>query len=654
MEVMVIRSALLILVLATSAAAAEPWTLQLAAADPVVRHGMIWRCRIIGDIPSARFTDSPYIAQVALTQGSTTLASQDFPLARLGQLLGGIDVALVPSQPQDRGAEVELTITVSDPTRRDLQHITRRLATPLGLQRGLELRQQRLAERGEQDPLPALWLEQAGELVQDGPSLATCHQLIEIGGRLDRWMAGERTPQILRARRDPVDGSIQPFRLHLPAGGAITTLAVVLVEPVRPLRKSAWPIVPATWLSAARAAGCAVLEVYPAGDSTWSGIARPRVWSTITAAIASEPRLMHVPVPVALVGSGRGAEGAVALAEAQPLRVQALGLIDARLPISTSLPVEAHARWQALHRAGERPAHLLGTTVVLADTTDPATQAWSERLTLAGRPPVVADGGATQSGFWQALTQATRAPRRDWMVLAPTSLGRLHIEELSDWGVAGSLSEDDDGVRTGGISRLRSDSPLPKLVDGKPYRAPGASAAVPRKRLGQATGPLAAYADGPFTVVIGTGESAAAQTENRALAQAFAIAWAHHAQGRVRLVEDLGLTEESLPGQHLVLIGNSRSNLLLARLTTRTPLPVQWDARSVTAAGMSYLRADRRMVALAWPHPAHDGRLLVVLDGRPAWSAQSLPLAGLPDLLISGRDAEDPPAVLRTFGNDWR
>lgn len=649
-----LRGALLfLLVVATTAA--EPWTLQLADADPVVRHGMIWRCRITGDIPGARFTDASFVAQVSLTQGGTTLATQDFPLARLGQLLGGIDVVLVPTAAQDRAAAVDLTITVSDPSRRDLQHLTRRLPTPLGLQRGLEERQRLLRERGEQDPLPALWLEQAGELVLDGASLATCRQLIEIGERLDRWMAGERGEQVLRALRDPVDGSAQPYRLHLPGDRTPTALTVLLVGSDRPLRKCAWPTVPAPWLGAAHAAGCAVLEVYAAGDSTWNGITRRRVWATIAAAVAGEPRLRDV--PLALVGSAHGAEAAVALAEAAPLRVRALGLIDARLPTSTALPVEAHARWQALHRAGERPAHLLGTTVVLADPGDQATRAWSRRLELAGRPSLITEGGAAGSGFWQALASApadTAAPRRDWLVLAPTSIGRLHIEELSDWGIAASLTEEPDGLRTGGIARLRSDPPLPVKVDGQPYRAPAATSSAPRKRLGQATGPLAAYADGPFTVVIGTGESAAAQSENRALAQAFALAWAAHAQGRVRLVEDTGLGETSLPGQHLVLIGNARSNLLLARLTARAPLPVQWDARTLTADGQTFLRADRRAVALAWPHPAHDGRLLVILDGRAAWSAQGLPLAGLPDLLVGGLGVDDQPAVLRTFGNDWR
>jgi hypothetical protein len=154
--------------------------------------------------------------------------------------------------------------------------------------------------------------------------------------------------------------------------------------------------------------------------------------------------------------------------------------------------------------------------------------------------------------------------------------------------------------------------------------------------------------------VVGTGESAAAQAGNRALAQAFALAWVAHAHGRPRVLDDTAVDDEALPGQHLVLIGNPRSNQLLARLVARTALPVQWDARNVTASGRSFLRSEQRAVALAWPHPAHDGRLLVILDGRPAWSAAGLPLAGLPDLLIGGAAADDPPAVALTFGNDWR
>jgi hypothetical protein len=650
---MVRRGCLLVLLVTACAQAAEPWSVVIADADPVVRHGLIWRCRITGDIPTSRFDLEAYVAQVSLTQHGTTLAAQEFPLARLGQLMGGIDVVLVPTMPPQAEEAVELAVTVSDRSHRDLQHVARALPTPIGLQRGLERRQRMLAERKDADPLPALWLEQAGELVLGGTTIATCRQLLTIGDQLDRWLAGDHTATTWRALRDPIDGSVQPYRLHIPNDGALSTLVVLLADAATPLQKSAWPPVDDAWITAARSAGCAVVEVYPAGDTGWDGIARTRVWTTIAAAQASEQRLAAL--PLALVGSGRAAIGALAVAEEQPLRLRALGMIAPRLPLSAPLPAEPRQRWFALQRPGERPAHLLGLMVAM-DGGDSGAHAWAQRLTLAGRPPVTAAGAASQGEFWRALTIAAPMPtQREWQVLAPATFGNLHVEEVADWGLAASLMQEHDGaLRTYGIGRLRIDRASATTVDGRPYRAPGAAPVGPRKALGQALGPLSGYATAPFTVVVGTGESAAAQVDNRALAQAFAVAWAMHAQGRVRLVADTGLTEEALPGQNLVLIGNTRSNLLLAQLTARSELPVRWDSRAMTVGDQSFLRAQRRSVALAWPHPAHDGRLMVILDGRAAWREDGLPLAGLPDLVIGGEQAEDPPALQRTFSNDWR
>ncbi len=637
-------------------AAAEPWTMQIAEADPVVRNGLLWRCRISGEIPTSRFALGPYTAQVSLTQGADIIATQDYPLTRLGQLLTGIDVVLMPNTPALSDAPVLLAVTVSDPSRRDLQHLTRTLPTPLGLQRGLERRQRLVQERGDQDPLPALWLEQAGELMLGGSTISTCQQLEVIGAQLDHWLANERVDVALRALRDPIDGSVQPYRVHLPSESP-TTLVVVLADLGPGLQKSAWPTLPEPWIAAARAAGCAVLEVYPAGDLAWSGIALPRVWTTIAAARATDARLQTI--PLAVVGAGRGAAGAVALAENQPGSVRALGVIDGRLPVSTALPVDPRERWRALQRVGERPAHLLGTSVSLSDCKDADVLAWSRRLVLAGHPQVGDAGSAANVEFWRSLNGTNLSTtRREWVVLAPMAIGALRIEELSDWGLAGSLTQDAQGnLRTFGIGRLRLEPAGSVTVDGRAYRDPAKPAAAPRKMLGQAMGPLSAYAMAPFTVVIGSGESAAALTDNRTLAQAFAGAWAAHAHGRIRVVEDSAVTDESLPGQNLVLIGNPRSNLVLARWASRSALPVQWDARSLTVSGnrsTSFLRADRRAFALAWPHPAHDGRLLVILDGRPAWRSHGLPLADLPDLFIGGPQAEDPPAVELTYGNDWR
>lgn len=657
---MVQRAGLLLLLVIASASTAESWSVVIANADPVVRHGLIWRCRITGDIPLSRFDLNAYVAQVSLSQNGTTLASQEFPLTRLGQLMGGIDVVLVPTMPPQADDTVELAVTVSDRSHRDLQHVTRALPTPIGLQRGLERRQRMLAERKDTHPLPALWLEQAGELMLGGTTLATCRQLVTIGEQLDRWLAGEQQTSTWRALRDPIDDSVQPYRLHLPNEGAISTLVVLVTDATTPLHKSAWPPVDDAWIAAAREAGCAVVEVYPAGDTEWRGIARSRIWTTIAAAQAAEPRLATL--PLALVGNGIAAVGALAVAEDQPLRLRSLGMIAPRLPLSASLPAEPRQRWHALHNPGERPAHLLGLTVVI-DGGDADAHAWVQRLTLAGRPPMTEAGSASQVEFWRALTLATPTPtQREWQVLAPAVFGNLRVEEVADWGIAASLMQERAGaLRTFGIGRLRisvrGDGVGGKeatTVDGRPYRAPDAAVAKPRKALGQALGPLSGYATAPFTVVMGTGESAAAQADNRALAQAFAVAWASHAQGRVRIVADTGLSEESLPGQHLVLIGNTRSNLLLALLAAKTTLPVRWDSRSVSVGDQSFLRAQRRSVALAWPHPAYDGRLMVILDGRAAWRANGLPLAGLPDLVIGGEQAEDSPALQRTFSNDWR
>jgi hypothetical protein len=203
------------------------------------------------------------------------------------------------------------------------------------------------------------------------------------------------------------------------------------------------------------------------------------------------------------------------------------------------------------------------------------------------------------------------------------------------------------------------------LVDGAPYRAP-APPPVPSKALGQATGPLAAYAEAPFAVVVGTGEHAAARADNQELANAFVGAWAAHAHGLPPRWTDADFRERDHPGRHLVLIGTPLSNRVLAELAERLkdrglPLPLSWTLREVALrqgeGGRAWHRAERRPVALCWPHPAFDGRLLVILDGGPAWTLArgwregDLPLHGLPDLVVGG---DSVPPVWSLFDHAWR
>jgi hypothetical protein len=293
----------------TVGAADDDWSVRFAEADEVVRTGVVWRCRVLGEIPEALYDRGPFILQVSLTQAGTVLATREFPLVRLGQVQQGVAVALVPGPGSANDAVVEAAVTVTDPQRRDLRRVDRELTTPLRLQRRLESRQRALRERGDRDPQPALWLEQAGELIMNGASLGTCQGLADLDRHLERWLRGESLPPAVRAYRDEIDGSIQPFRLHLPTGGAVDSLAVILVSPEGGVRKSAWPNLPPGWVDAALTAGVALVEAYPAGDAAWEGIAIGRIPGMLAAAqAASGGRLERA--RVALVGAGRGAAGA--------------------------------------------------------------------------------------------------------------------------------------------------------------------------------------------------------------------------------------------------------------------------------------------------------------------------------------------------------
>ncbi|GDY13809.1 hypothetical protein LBMAG53_26870 [Planctomycetota bacterium] len=180
-------------------------------------------------------------------------------------------------------------------------------------------------------------------------------------------------------------------------------------------------------------------------------------------------------------------------------------------------------------------------------------------------------------------------------------------------------------------------------------RTPGSLVAddlAPRtwpKALPQSASPQApSYAGGPFTVVIGTGESLAAAADARALAERFAEAWLAYSGARPRLVED-SAPETAWVG-NLVLIGTTRSNRVLAGLAvqcsrSQRPLPVEWDHRERRSQAMGRVVVEHRSLirpfALAWPFPDRPGRLLVILDGAPAWPTApgwrlgDLPLAGL-------------------------
>ncbi len=162
---------------------------------------------------------------------------------------------------------------------------------------------------------------------------------------------------------------------------------------------------------------------------------------------------------------------------------------------------------------------------------------------------------------------------------------------------------------------------------------------------------LAAWARGPFVVVVGTGEHAAAVGDNRALAAAFASAWAAHAQGLAPQVDDTAFRPGDWPGRNLVLIGSPRSNAVAGPWAAR--FPVVWDDRTVRLGDRLCHRSRLPGIAVAIPHPDEPARTVLLLDGSPAWTAargeQPL-LAEAADadvLVLPGDPAEGEPLRLR-------
>ena len=134
------------------------------------------------------------------------------------------------------------------------------------------------------------------------------------------------------------------------------------------------------------------------------------------------------------------------------------------------------------------------------------------------------------------------------------------------------------------------------------------------------------WADAPFAVVVGSAEHAAAIAANRRLAESFRAAYADHAHAVVELLDDR-CDPARLAGRNLVLIGNPRSNRVLAGL--QLDLPWTWDHREVVGRdGTRQLRAV--MPALLCRTRLGDGRAVLILDGQPPAWGEGLPVAGVP------------------------
>ena len=284
--------AILGLASATSALAAEPQIL-ITRADPWVRPGLLYRATVRADEIDE---GGPWFVSVALVAGQALLAVSEIPVQTRGQLAAGITVAMVPN---GSGTQVPvLRVRISDAQHRLVARSQRELGDHQALYGRATLAVARLRASGETAALPWLLAEQASELLapQLVATIADDQALRRIVEQLEAWspvteagtapvVAPVKIGTQLLAYRDPVDTSVQPVRVTVPAISAQPAIpaqplkvAVVIRPQVAGLvTKSHWPPLPVSWLTAAATAGVTVVEVQAAGDGTASGAAVRRI-----------------------------------------------------------------------------------------------------------------------------------------------------------------------------------------------------------------------------------------------------------------------------------------------------------------------------------------------------------------------------------------
>ncbi len=264
--------------------AADP-TLTVEPLDPARPGGLLRVAVLLVDAPATTVS-------VELLDGATVLANANAALPLGG---GRAVLVLAPGSIGSGTLHVRASATWTGPglTPRALT-AEATVETPASVLGVAIAAVTRLRASGRTDPLPWLWAEQIAELSAGGASVASIGGIGMLGARLSAWLDDPR-PSVATpgandgALRDPVDGSVQPFRLHLPSRPGPHPLILLLPPATPSLGKAHWAGADRHLVDTALEAGLAVVVCYPAGDRAWDGAARRRVPLTLAAAAAMAP-----------------------------------------------------------------------------------------------------------------------------------------------------------------------------------------------------------------------------------------------------------------------------------------------------------------------------------------------------------------------------
>ena len=167
--------------------------------------------------------------------------------------------------------------------------------------------------------------------------------------------------------------------------------------------------------------------------------------------------------------------------------------------------------------------------------------------------------------------------------------------------------------------------------------APLREDATPKSR--SVCGPASDVFNFPFIVVRGTTGSPADTKRSQAMSRRFADDWYGYAEGRVRIIRDIEVTDAIMKQYGLVLIGPPEGNAVILKI--RDSLPMKLSRNRVELPGGKVFSGSDLGLVLTYPNPLASDRYILILDGIPWGAARSNnhKFDLLPDFAIFTADA---------------
>lgn len=536
----------------------------------------------------------------------------------------------------------------------------------------LAIRRDRLFGASDRPPPDKTWQKKVVYLLGEFESLLA-HSA--PGAEASRSYPGTH----LRGYRSKVDGQVQYYMVHVPAGGARTEqypLVVIVPYPVptpHPFLNSVFVAnidLISSYVKLADRYGYALLWPFARGNSDGTPIAMTDIFEAMKAAQADydfDERRVY------LLGWSFGGTYSLLLGARFPGRFAAIGAV---MPPTDLVELERASNqvhspyppaWLKLNSPAELAEGLSNTPLYLVhgdeDEVVPPRQsaAFVERCRELGFDAKLdiiegmdhaycpADPNSTIFAFFQGrvlnprpenISFATGQLKYDtayWLRVSqlsrPATIGRIHASLTSQSSIA---------VETEGVSRYEilldalghpQGQPLSVstngrvsfngVPDGSTVRIDVEGDARPGalQKNHDIEGPIShAFADS-FTVVEGTGGSREVEAGIEDLSQKIRATWMQNYFAECPHKKDSEVTPEDIESSNLILLGDAKANQLVERTIAGVPLRI--EAGRISLGGREF-DGGKLGVELIYPNPLNNRKYIVVIAANSADAYQYL------------------------------